>query len=256
MIHRTALRLFLAILAASLCWLIPFDGKGFAQEGDEKDVHYGEDGVAYPREMQINRSGWPMGKIEPVLVEESNTEDELDVIVYFKTQDLNPITDQVKAVHKKRIEQLSTSIRALERRYRPKGPLTPAEEKSALPAMEMSMTAEEQAEMDLLREELDETRDIMREEIGAALKDATDSTRQSVADQIVSPGRPGGQQYCCHRDHRRGHPFPGPPASGRKRAGRFRVEEPAHGSGAQCECAGLRVQRLVERCRCAGWRGL
>ena len=178
----------MAILAASLCWLIPFDGKGFAQEGDEKDVYYGEDGVAYPREMKMNRSGWLLGKIEPVLVEESNTEDELDVIVYFKTQDLNPITDQVKAVHKKRIEQVSGSIRALEKRYRPKGPLTPEEEKSALPAMEMSMTAEEQAEMDLLREELDETRDIMREEIGAALKDATDSTRQSVADQIVSLG--------------------------------------------------------------------
>ena len=101
---------------------------------------------------------------------------------------MDHVTDQVKAEHKAQIEQLSASIKAIEKRYRPKGPLTPEQEKSALPAMEMSMTAEEREQMDWMREELDEIRDIMREEIGEALKNATRSARQSVADQIIALG--------------------------------------------------------------------
>jgi hypothetical protein len=68
MAHRTALRLFLAILSASILWLIPFDENGHAQESNDAELHWGEDGVSYPREMQMNRSGWLLGKIEPVIL--------------------------------------------------------------------------------------------------------------------------------------------------------------------------------------------
>ena len=184
---KSTLRL-LAILSAFLLLLNHFNEDGYAEEAHQAEMHMGEDGVAYPLENQIKRSNWMLGKIEPILFEASQTEDELNIIVVFQTPDMADVIGPVKSKHKVRIDQLSNSIKSLEQRYRPKGSLTPEEERTALPAIEMSRTAEEEKQLKLMREELDENRDVMREEIGMALNDATDSARQSVANQIISLG--------------------------------------------------------------------
>jgi hypothetical protein len=74
----------LAILFTFLLLLNQFTEDGHAEDANQADMHVGEDGVAYPLGDQIERSNWMLGKIEPILYEASQTEDELSIIIVFK----------------------------------------------------------------------------------------------------------------------------------------------------------------------------
>ena len=127
-------------------------------------------------------------KVEPILIEESNSLNELNVIVFIESPDLETISKEVKARYKPQLDNLSENIKAIERKYRPKRSLTPDEEKSFLIEQETVMTEEDRTKLETLQERLDKKLDKMRREIGLALRQAVQPNQDKVANFIVSRG--------------------------------------------------------------------
>jgi serine protease AprX len=161
--------------------------EALAQAGAEEKTkaHLGEDGVEYLLQVDTH-TDWPLGKIEPVVEEESQALDELNVIVYVKGPDLNKIAREAKALHKPQIENIAEQIRGIHRKYRPDRSLAPDEEEDGLFEQQLAMSEEDKDAIKALRKKHDRNLDAMRKEVGLALKKAVAPNLDTVADYITT----------------------------------------------------------------------
>jgi serine protease AprX len=131
---------------------------------------------------------WPLGKIEPIVAQESQTEDYLDVIVYIKAPDLNAVSRKAKGRFKPQIETFSGKIRDIYRKHRLKGAFSRNKEAEMVMEMERAIPAEDRVKLKDLREDLDLHLDWMRREVGRALEDAVGPNQKAIKDFIEARG--------------------------------------------------------------------
>lgn len=130
----------------------------------------------------------PVGKIEPIVEEEAQTKETLDVIVYLQQPGLENIANKAKAPFKAEIKSLSERLRHVDSKGRPKESFPPGQEKLALLAKEFMRTDEELVQLSDLRMELDTKLDQKRRAVGAALTKATQQKLNALANFIAAHG--------------------------------------------------------------------
>ena len=160
-------------------------------------IHVGEDGIEYEigeatgSPNSATRHNWLLGKIEPVLVDESAIESQLSVIVYVLrapkgVNAQNP--REIKAKHRRKLDAISDQIRAIHRRYKPSWSMGEFEEIQHMEVVDLAMSDEDRAELRTLKERMDQGKDVMRHEIHAAIKSLADENLKVVSDVIEQGG--------------------------------------------------------------------
>jgi serine protease AprX len=130
----------------------------------------------------------PVGKIEPIVEEEAQTKESLDVIVYLQQPGLEKTANNAKAPFKAEIKSLSERLRQIDSKGRPKESLPGGQEKLALLVQEFMRTDEELIQLSDLRMELDTKLDQKRRAVGAALTKATQQKLNALANFITAHG--------------------------------------------------------------------
>ncbi len=135
-------------------------------------------------------ASWPMGKIEPVVVQEAQNNETIQIIVYLKTtsatqsQSDDPLV--VKARHQPQIKALSNQIKGILKNYQSAISLDEAGEKSFQDNQRISTF--DKLELDKLRKELDKKLDAMRASIGVAAAARVAKGQTELSDFIVAAG--------------------------------------------------------------------
>jgi len=173
----------------------PAEPGGFADDEPApvkvKDSSVGEDGTPYPAGQAAEQAGWLMGKVEPILDEESMTRAELDVIIYlYRSAAEASLEDplDVKARHMPGIKELSGRVQEILGRYKPPWSMAEEEERVHASLVDVAMTEDEQAELAILSEELDRRMDAMRADVGRAVTKRAAFDLAAIADRIEAAG--------------------------------------------------------------------
>ncbi|MHC4365028.1 MAG: S8 family serine peptidase [Planctomycetota bacterium] len=154
----------------------------------DNQPYSGEDKIVSQESASPDMEPWLLGKIEPAVEQESQTNDVLNVIVYVKSLELEDISNGVKAPFKVEMESLRQRIRQINRQYRSGTPVPAEHEKFALATQQFMMTEEDRSKLVGLRSELDNKLDQMRREIGAAIKNAVRPDLDIVENFIAASG--------------------------------------------------------------------
>ena len=164
-------------------------------------VHVGEDGLIYILDGgDINaaapeQDAWTQGKIESILVEESATRAQLDVIVYVHrgtaVNEVSGLSDPVAEVKRRHIElinQTSEQLRAVHRKYKPDWSMDEFEEEQHMQVVELAISDQDRAEIQRLKGIIDDQKNAMRAAISAEINRLSDNNLQTIHDLIVSSG--------------------------------------------------------------------
>ncbi len=130
----------------------------------------------------------PLGRIEPILEQESLTQEVLNVIVYLWEPGLEDVASQAKAPFKAEIDSLSLQLKQMDLEGRAEGSLKPEQEKLAVLAQQFMRTEEEWDKIYRLRNELDNKMDEKRKAVGAALDKATQPKLKALEAFITANG--------------------------------------------------------------------
>ena len=160
-------------------------------------IHLGEDGIEYEISEttgapdSVARQNWMLGKVEPVLVDESIIEPQLNVIVYVLRDPAGVDVDdplEIKARHRPKLDTIADQIRAIHRRYKPSWSMGEFEETQHMEVVDLAMTDEDRAQLKSLKERMDQAKDAMRHEVHAAMEALPDENLKAVSDVIVQGG--------------------------------------------------------------------
>jgi len=130
----------------------------------------------------------PLGRIEPILEQESLTRVMLNVIVYLHEPGLEDVANEAKAPFKAEIDSLSSQLRQMDIQGRPQESLKSEHEKLAVLAQQFMRTEKEWDKIAGLRSELDNKMDEKRRAVGAALKKATQPKLKALEAFITANG--------------------------------------------------------------------
>ncbi|MDH4239924.1 MAG: S8 family serine peptidase, partial [Phycisphaerae bacterium] len=130
----------------------------------------------------------PLGRIEPILEQESLTQAMLNVIVYLNEPGLEDVANEAKAPFKAEIDSLSSQLRQMDIQGRSQKSLEPEHEKLAVLAQEFMRTEQERQQLSDLRMELDTKMDEKRRAVGAAVQKATQPKLQALEAFITANG--------------------------------------------------------------------
>jgi serine protease AprX len=130
----------------------------------------------------------PLGRIEPILEQESLTQVMLNVIVYLWEPALEDVANEAKAPFKAEIDSLSSQLRQMDIEGRSEESLKSEHEKLAVLAQQFMRTEEEWDKIVGLRSELDNKMDEKRKAVGTALNNATQPKLKALEAFITANG--------------------------------------------------------------------
>ncbi len=164
-------------------------------------MHTGEDGLIYKldggdiKPVAPEQEDWTQGKIESILVEESGTNAQLDVIVYVQRGVVENVTEasnvplsEIKRQQNEVIRLSSERLRSVHRKYKPEWSMDNFEEQQHMEVVELAMSDEDRAEIQRLKGIIDNQKNTMRAQVGAEINRLADNNLQTIHDLIVSSG--------------------------------------------------------------------
>lgn len=133
-----------------------------------------------------DRTSWYLGKVEPVLMSATESESELDVIIYLYGSDTESQIEMIKERYEEEaIQNLSGQLQSAVRANRGNVSLSEQEEKMQV---EQSLQQPLSAEQRQVAEELDSKLGEMRVDISEALKNTTTPVQDEISDFITVNG--------------------------------------------------------------------
>jgi len=135
----------------------------------------------------ILSTAYATAKIESSLLQEAEEQEQLNVIIFVKSPDLNAASAEVKKRFDPEIKSLSEEVRKIHRKYLPRKSLNPEEEKEFV-RKAPPISPSDQERLKLIHERLDETMDEKKRAIGMALRMAASPNLDDVADFVTASG--------------------------------------------------------------------
>lgn len=137
------------------------------------------------------RADWLLGKVEPAVEDARSRSGEVDIILYLRLPERLPAgverISEIKSGYEPIIDNLATQIRELVSVNRPENSIDEEEERLWARTRSGHDTAQRE-KLDFLRRELDATRDFMRRDIRAALRNRAERKFVEIRDTIDRAG--------------------------------------------------------------------